>query len=196
MRNEQVREIAVIGIFSGIIILMGLVPFLGFITLFGIASITIIHIPVLIGGIFGGRKTAVILATVFGLTSLFVALTRPGTPLDYVFQNPLVSVLPRTLFGFALYEIYVFFKKVIPNAYLATSVSMVVSTFVHTILVLVPFYFFGKDLFVSYGFASVWTLIIAVLTTNGLMEMILAGLVGGPVATRLRDALGEKEIYE
>lgn len=193
MRDERVREIAVTGILSGLIIIMTLVPFLGYITLFGIAAITLIHIPVLIGGIFGGRRTAFILATVFGLGSMFVALTRPAGPIDLVFQNPLVSVVPRMLFGLAIYYIYEFFKRFIPNKYAATSVTMVVATFVHTLLVLVPLWLFGTSAFEEIGFqGNMLTLIFGVIITNGFMEMLLAGLIGGPIATRLRDALIEE----
>lgn len=188
MRNKRVYEIAVIGVFTAFIIVLTVVPNIGYIRLFGIVGITIIHIPVLIGGIFGGRKVALSLGLVFGLSSLFVALTRPEFPTDYVFQNPLVSVLPRILFGLALYEIYRLFTKWIKVKYLNITISMVVATFAHTLLVLVPFYLFGRSALAEVGVTgNMFTLILGVVATNGFMEMLLAGFVGGPIAQRLVD---------
>jgi len=188
MRDKKVYEIVVIAVFTALIIVLTIVPQIGYIQLFGIVGITIIHIPVLIGGIFGGRKVAVSLGLVFGLSSLFVALTRPASPVDFVFQNPLVSVLPRVLFGLAMYEIYRLFRKVIKVKYLDMTLTMIVSTFVHTLLVLVPLFIFGRNALAEVGFTgSMFTLIIGVILTNGIMEIVLAGVIGGPIAQRLLD---------
>lgn len=193
MRDKRVYEIAVISIFTALIVVLTVVPNIGYIQIFGIAAITIIHIPVLIGGIFGGRRVAVSLGLVFGLSSLFVALTRPVLPTDFVFQNPLVSVLPRVLFGLALFEIYSFLEKKLKVKYVAISISMVLSTFVHTLLVLIPFYYFGKDILAEVGWVgNMFTLIWGVIAANGVIEMILAGLVGGPIAQRLLDFKGRE----
>lgn len=186
MRNKRVFEMTLTGVFVAMIVVLTVVPNIGYIRMFGIVGITIIHIPVLIGGIFGGRKVALSLGLVFGLSSLFVALTRPEIPTDFVFQNPLVSVLPRILFGLALYEIYRLFVRWIKVKYIAITLSMIVSTFVHTLLVLVPFYLFGKGILAEVGFiGNMFSLILGVVITNGIMEMILAGLIGGPIAERL-----------
>lgn len=188
MRDNRVFEMTFTAIFAALIVVLAVVPQIGYIQLFGIAAITIIHIPVLIGGIFGGRKVAISLGLVFGLSSLFVALTRPAAPTDFVFQNPLVSVLPRILFGYVLYEVYLLFKKFINVKYLDITLSMIVSTFLHTLLVLVPFYLFGRSALAEVGFVgNMFTLIIGVVITNGIMEMLLAGLIGGPIAQRLLD---------
>ena len=188
MRDKRVLEMTLTAVFAALIVVLAVVPQIGYIQLFGIAAITIIHIPVLIGGIFGGRKVAISLGLVFGLSSLFVALTRPAAPTDFVFQNPLVSVLPRIIFGYVLYEVYVLFRKLINVKYLDITVSMIVSTFLHTLLVLVPFYFFGRDALAEVGFVgNMFTLIIGVVISNGIMEMLLAGLIGGPIAQRLLD---------
>ena len=195
MRDKRVFEMTFTAIFAGLIVVLAVVPQIGYIQLFGIAAITIIHIPVLIGGIFGGRKVAISLGLVFGLSSLFVALTRPASPTDFVFQNPLVSVLPRILFGYVLYEVYVLFRKLINVKYLDITLSMIVSTFLHTLLVLVPFYLFGRDALAEVGFeGNMFTLILGVFLTNGVMEMILAGLVGGPIAQRLLDFKESRDV--
>ncbi|MFK5883925.1 MAG: ECF transporter S component [Candidatus Izemoplasma sp.] len=182
MRNERVLEITTIGVFSGLIFVMAIVPWLGFIEI-GIVSITIIHIPVLIGGIFGGKRVSLALGLAFGLSSLMIAFLRPTLPASFVFQNPLVSVLPRVLFGYFLYIIYKISIKTIPNEFTAMVVAFVTSTLVHTVLVLVPMYiiFVDSDIF-SGMFGWIW----GIMLTNGFFEAILAGLVGAPIAYRLK----------
>jgi uncharacterized membrane protein len=191
MRNERVYEITTISVFVAILVVMALVPMLGFVQI-GPVALTLLHIPVLIGGIFGGRKVAISLGLVFGLLSLFVALTRPALPADFIFQNPLVSVLPRVLFGWALYEIYVLARRYITNKYLAVSVSMVVSTLVHAILVLIPFYFFAE----IGPFGQLAGFIVSILAANTIFEALLAGLIGGPLAQRLIDFKDAEDLVE
>ena len=183
MRDKRVYEIAVIAVFVAMIIMMALVPMLGFIQI-GAVALTIIHIPVLIGGIFGGRKVAFSLGLTFGLMSFIIALTRPTGPIDVLFQNPLVSVLPRALFGLVIYDLYVWFNKVIPEPYTATTISLVVSTILHSIFVLVPLFLFGGG--AEFFGAAIVPFIWGVMLTNGFFEALLAGLVGGPVSHRLR----------
>jgi uncharacterized membrane protein len=97
-------------------------------------------------------------------------------------------VLPRILFGLALYEIYRLASSLLKVKYLNVTISMMISTFVHTLLVLVPFYFFGRTTLAEVGWTgNMFTLIIGVVITNGFMEILLAGLVGGPIAQRLVD---------
>jgi uncharacterized membrane protein len=182
MRDKKVIEITMISVFAALIVVIAAVPMLGFIQI-GIISLTIIHIPVLIGGIFGGRKVSIALGLVFGLSSLIVALTRPVSPIDILFQNPLISVLPRVLFGWALYEIYVAFQKLVKNQFAAISISMVLATFTHTILVLVPLYLIGGGAEI-FGDALV-PFIFGVIGANGVWEMLAALLIGAPIAHRL-----------
>ncbi len=182
MKNKQVYDITLIAVFTALIVVLASVPMLGFITI-GVVSLTIVHIPVLIGGVFGGRKVALSLGVVFGISSLIVALTRPVTPVDLLFQNPLISVVPRMLFGWALYEVYVLCKKYIGNRLAALSVSMVVSTFLHTVFVLVPLFLFGggADVFGAAFVPFLW----AVMLSNGFWEVLAAGLIAAPIADRL-----------
>ncbi len=181
MRDKRVLEITTIAVFSALIFVMASVPWLGYIQI-GVVSLTIIHIPVLIGGIFGGKKVSIALGLAFGLSSLMIALLRPVLPADFIFQNPLVSVLPRILFGYFLFVIYELFTKYVSNKLLALSLSFVISTIVHTVLVLVPFYIFFFD---SRTFVGVFEFIFLILATNGILEAVLAGLVGAPIAYRL-----------
>jgi len=156
------KELTLIGLFTGIILLMAFVPQLGFIQI-GFVALTIIHIPVLIGEGMGGKKVAISLGLAFGLASLSQALLRPVTPVDLLFQNPLVSVLPRFLFGLAVAYLPDLFKF-IEEPYTRYGVSFALAT---------PY--FG--------------LITSVLVANGLFEILAAILIAAPVAVRVKSAI-------
>ena len=181
MKNNRTKEIAFTGVFAAIIFVMALVPWLGYIQI-GLVSLTIIHIPVLIGGAVGGKRVSIYLGLFFGLTSLMIALIRPVLPSDFIFQNPLVSVLPRLLFGYVAYLFYTYFNRVIKNNIVATMVSFVLSTVAHTVFVLIAFYIFGIDNAALTGiFGFIW----GILLSNGFFEALLAAAIGAPIANRL-----------
>ena len=181
MTNSRTKEIALTGVFGAIILVMALVPWLGYIQI-GLVSLTIIHIPVLIGGAAGGKRVSIYLGLIFGLSSLMIALLRPVLPSDFVFQNPLVSVLPRLLFGYVAYLLYEFFNKRISNNLVATMTSFVLATLAHTIMVLVMFWIFGRG---SAALVGVFGLIWTILLSNGFFEAIIAAIIGAPIANRL-----------
>ncbi len=112
MRNTKTRNMVETSLFCAIIIMMGLVPKIGFIKI-GLVDITLLFIPVLVGTILGDFKRAIILGLAFGVSSWIVALTRGSGPADIAFQNPLVSVLPRVLLTIIFYACikYVNFKN-------------------------------------------------------------------------------------
>ena len=117
MRNERVTELTLTAVLTAIVLVMGLVPNFGYISISPMVGFTIIHIPVLIGAYVGGRRVGGFLGLVFGLTSLFVAWTRPVGALDPIFTNPLVSLLPRFLVGFFAYDVLQFFRKTIKKEF-------------------------------------------------------------------------------
>jgi len=98
MPQTRTRKIVVTAVLSAVTIVLGLLPFGGYIPFFGI-SITILAIPVIIGAILEGPVVGAGIGLIFGLTSLYQAATAPKSPLDPLFVNPLLSVLPRMLIG-------------------------------------------------------------------------------------------------
>ena len=113
MKDKRIFEMVLFSSFTAIILIMALVPFLGYITFIpGFASLTIIHIPVIIGMMVLSFKYAMGLFTVFGLSSLMIAWIRPGGPVDYAFQNPLISVVPRILAGVLAYLVFFGIKEI------------------------------------------------------------------------------------
>jgi len=98
MPEERTRKIVIAGIMSAIAIFLG-VTRLGFITWFSGASLTIMHVPVIIGAILEGPVVGLVIGLIFGVSSMIQAAVAPGGPADALFTNPLISVLPRLFIG-------------------------------------------------------------------------------------------------
>lgn len=105
----NVRKLAIIGVLGAISTVLGMTP-LGFIPV-GPTRATIMHIPVIIGAIMEGPMVGGFVGLIFGLFSIFQAITNP-TPVSFVFLNPLVSILPRVLIGIFTFYVYDFLRKV------------------------------------------------------------------------------------
>lgn len=136
MRDPKIKQMAYDAMFLAIIILMTFVPYLGYIQI-GPISFTLVHIPVLIGSALFGWKRGLLYGLFFGLGSLIKATTLPGT-IDFLFVNPLVSVLPRLIFGLAsggLFSLLRHFQKLL-NKGIILLISSLLLTILHTFLVL------------------------------------------------------------
>ena len=111
--HAQVRRLTVCAMLTAIIWLLTVSP-IGFtLPFFGI-SMTFNHIPMIIGTLMEGLGVGCVLAAMFGLSSLYTAFARP-TYYSPLFQNPLVSVLPRLLTAPVTYFVYKGVKKLCPG---------------------------------------------------------------------------------
>mgnify|MGYP000314422923 FL=1 len=90
------RELTIVGMLSGITMLLGLTGY-GFIPL-PLMKATILHVPVIIGALVAGPRVGVMVGFIFGCFSIFQAITTPVV-LSFAFLNPLISVVPRVLIG-------------------------------------------------------------------------------------------------
>lgn len=183
MRNKQIKDLVFAASLMAMIVLFSL---LYFFQVVGFAAFTIAHIPVLIGAVILGPKYGTALGAVFGITSMVIALFALGP--NAPFTNPLLSVLPRMIFGWAIYYIYIFTNKIVKNRYASVAITFTVSTLFHSLLVLpilfvvanTGFYFTASEnpLSVTGGLLP---FIIAVLGANGLIEILVAVLAGTPI---------------
>jgi uncharacterized membrane protein len=184
MKKRTTLELTTHAFFIAIIALMGLVPFLGFIPLTPTVSITIIHIPVLIGAYLFRIKSATLFGLTFGVVSLLAVLTATApAPADLLFVNPMISVFPRILFGFIAGVTFFLIRKV--PSLLLNRIALLVAAFllsiIHSFLVLTMIWVFEtntiNELFGSLG-GFVW----AILLTNGFIEALLAAFIVPSVA--------------
>lgn len=101
--------------FISIIVLMTLVPQIGYVTLTPAVSITLIHIPVLIGLLVFKIKKGWILGLTWGISALIASFIHGVNPIDLAFRNPFISVVPKIIFIFLsyglIYLLNLFFDK-------------------------------------------------------------------------------------
>lgn len=125
--NLSVRKIVISGILGAISILLG-VTRLGFIPVPTPAGhATIMHIPVILGGVLEGPVVGLITGVIFGLFSFL----QPGAPF---FADPLVSILPRLFIGIVSYLVYYSTKRI--NTILACVLAGAFGSATNTVLVL------------------------------------------------------------
>jgi len=108
--DKKVRKIVVAGVMGAISIFLG-ATHLGFIPWFAGASLTVMHVPVIIGAVLEGPVVGVVIGLIFGLFSMIQAAIAPLGPADVWFVNPLVSVLPRLFIGVSAWVVYAGVKK-------------------------------------------------------------------------------------
>lgn len=204
-RRDKTRQMTILAMFIAIIVVMGMVPFLGFIPLFGL-SFQIITIPVIIGAVILGRRAGLILGTTFGVVSLIRGAMSGG--FDFLFVLPWISILPRVIFGLIIYDVFQFFKKVIPKRIISLAVGFLVVTLIHTFMVVpllatgFPIVFESPSIYEgvlkgeygegtidfienTQGFNTLIKWMFGVLITNGIGEAVLAMLIGSVVTDRL-----------
>lgn len=193
--ERKVQDMTLAGIFTAIIIIMAVVPFLGYIPL-GFMNATIIHVPVIIGAIILGPKYGAYLGLVFGMTSLIKNTLMPLAT-SFVFSpfvtiggyggnywSVVICIVPRVLIGVVAYYVYRLFMKMFHGKkngkVIALWAAGIAGSMTNTILVMNGIYFFfGK----SYAAATnkvlegLYTVILGVIGTQGVPEAIVGGVL-------------------
>lgn len=203
--KEATRQLVLLSLFSAIELVLMLTP-LGYIPI-GPIRATTMHIPVILAGILLGRKSGAVVGLVFGLTSLFINTFQP-TATSFVF-SPFITIGgasgnwislwivlgPRILLGFLSGCFYDGLKKLSVQRELNTTITALLNTLIHTALVMGSIYlFFGQPYAAARGVAyqELITVIMAVVTTNGILEAILAAILVTAVARALKSVVKER----
>lgn len=173
--NTYIRKLVITGSLGALSVFLGITR-LGLIPWFSGVSITILHIPAIIGAILEGPIVGMGIGAIFGLFSLYQANISP-IAFDALFRNPLVSVLPRVLFPIVAWAIFRLLSKrfKIPAVILAS----VLATIVHTIFVLSMLVFTAGSGTLTGGAdgVTVWAVIGSIVIANGIPEAIAAGII-------------------
>lgn len=193
------RKVAVVGMLSGISILLGVTP-LGFIPL-GPAKATIMHIPVIIGAIIEGPVIGMLVGLIFGCFSMYQAAFMPTSPAQIVFLDPVVAVFPRILIALSSYYSYAGVEKVLIATgrreklrLLPTTAAAAVGTLTNTAGVLSMIYLFHAAEFAAkleLDLATVGKfMIFFIAIPNGIPEIAVAVVVVTAVVAALRKRPG------
>lgn len=156
-------------------------------------SITLMHIPVIIGSILMGPFYGSVFGLSFGLLSLIRA-SASGNPVDILF-SPLSSGLPvqslimvlisRIILGVLPSLLYTFFKKFINNNSASIGIAALLSSVTHSLLVLLCLWGF-------FGFLPVSQVFQAIVSLNGILEAAAAVVLAVAICVPLKKYM-EKE---
>jgi uncharacterized membrane protein len=164
MAQDRTRKLVITGALGAVAILLGLTHW-GFIPWFAGVSLTIMHVPVIIGAILEGPLVGAGIGLIFGLFSLLQAAIAPSSPGDVVFTNPLISILPRLLIGPLSWLVWNALKKFPVPGLIASGLA---GSLTNTIFVLGML-----GLFQIYP----WVLLGTIAVSNGLLEAALSAVI-------------------
>ena len=190
-------NIAIVSLFGAIIIVMALVPVLGYIPL-GFMNATLLHVPVIIASIVLGPKYGAILGFVFGATSLVQNTVSPNLT-SFVFSpfyaqgnwlSLIICFIPRILVGIVPHYVYQFFAKHIKKKGEVVSLALagIAGSLTNTILVMGGIYlFFDKEYAAAKNLPveSLFGVIMGIVGLNGVPEAIVAAILTCAIAKAL-----------
>lgn len=170
IKNKRVvtRKITVAGSLGALTVILGITK-LGLIPWFAGASITVMHLPVIIGTILEGPVVGMIIGGIFGLFSMLNGIISPTSPLDPQFANPLISVLPRILIAVMTFAVYYPLSKI---KKLPKLIVVAISSFTGSI----------SNSFFVLGMLTIYKAIdfkafCAILVSNSILESVAAVIV-------------------
>lgn len=194
-RPNQSRRLVLTALFTAIILVQSIVPWLGTLPLgaFAIgAAVTIITFTVAIGAMVLGPRGGAWLGFVWGAYSLWHAWTASASIGALMFRNPITAIVPRMLVGLIIGYLFLLIK----NHSTAKRTGWLVlfgglSAFINTFFVLLSTWIGFQVMHTSFtgipssGLAG-W-LIVSIAGFNGIFEIIvgeiLVPLIGVPVLT-------------
>ncbi len=180
MPQERTRKIVITGIMGAIAIFLGLTRW-GFIPWIGGVSLTIMHVPVIIGAVLEGPLVGVAIGLIFGIFSMIQAAVAPNFPSDTWFTNPLLSILPRLFIGPLAWLVWRALRRIPVVGLIAAGVT---GSLTNTILVLGMIGVLGHLPWVALG---------PIAVANGLPEAgVSALIVLVVVAAWMRIQVGKK----
>ena len=183
--SSKTRRLVLIGALGGISIFLG-VSGLGLIRL-PIFSLTIMHIPVIIGALLEGPVVGISVGLIFGLFSMYQNITAPGLT-SFIFWNPIVALIPRMLIGIVAYYSFKLFKSKIKNTGVCAGIAAVLGTLTNTIGVLGLTYILYLDQYAQAREISreaVAGTLLTVGLTNGIPEAIVSALITIPIVVTM-----------
>ncbi len=178
--TSKTRQLTQLSLLIALEAVMAFTP-LGFIMIPPI-SITILHIPVIIGAILMGPTYGGILGGAFGVLSMIKATFFAASPADLLFspfasgapvQSAVMCIVPRILLGVAAALLYQLLRQVTKDI-AAMAVSCILATLLHSVMVLGAMWLFFQAMPLRDVFVTVASL-------NCIVEMLAAGVVGTAV---------------
>ncbi len=196
--RELNYKIALTGIFGALSLVL-VFTHLGFISIGGFISITVMHIPTILVTILGGLVPGLGVGLIFGITSLINTVMNPVNPF---FLNPMVSIVPRLLIPVVTWIVYRILNLIpkMPKI-LSGSVAAAFGTFSNTFFVMGAIYMlYGRELMEGMGGAlskmgfdvaslsglkGYFAILACTMASNGIWEIVGAVVITVAVLSSL-----------
>ena len=189
-KKRDTRYMATLSMLCGVLLVMGMTG-IGFIPL-PVIKATTMHIPVILGAVLLGPSAGGVLGGLFGMCSIWANTTTPGL-LSFAF-SPFMTTegLPgvakslwialgcRILFGLIAGWLWMLFKKIFKQDYLALPVTAAISTICHTLLVMGSIYFLLSQQYAAaknVAISAVFGLVMGTVTASGIPEAVVAAIL-------------------
>lgn len=181
-KTAVIFKMTLLSLFIAIMLVMNFTP-IGYITT-GLFSITLMTIPVALGGACTGPAGGTVLGVVFGLTSFMQAfgigfMIDPSAALLFN-ENPLgytvTCFVPRLIVGFASGFVFWLFKRAGKVGIPAFMISAAVVPVLNTVLFMTCYALFYRNTVL--GGASVMTVVLSAFTLNFLIELAVTLIAG------------------
>ena len=171
------RKLVLTAALSALIIVLGITKF-GLIPIGPVASITILHVPIILAACLVGLPSALFTGAVFGIMSLVQAAMSPSGVTDPLFVNPFCSVLPRMLTGLVAWALWIAFNKIpkMPKA-VSASITGFLSSVAHTLLVIGCLYIFAGSATREVMGGAGYFVVIGMLAPQALLEAATATII-------------------
>lgn len=186
------RELTIIGMLSGITILLGITGY-GLIPLPWM-KMTVMHIPVIIGALVAGPKPGAMIGLIFGIFSMVQAYMAPVI-MSIALMNPLISILPRILIGLGAYYAYKVLIKSTGKESVSLGIAGFIGSAINTIGVMGGIYFlYAKEFALARNISldAVIDAILSVCLINGLPEAIVSAIITIPVVIALKRVVSKQ----
>jgi uncharacterized membrane protein len=163
--QDRTRKIVVAGVLSAITIILGITKW-GLIPWFSGFSLTILHVPVIIGAILEGPIVGFVIGLIFGASTLLMAAIAPNVLGDPLFTNPLISVLPRLFIGPIAWLVWTTLRRI---PVLGLVLAGIAGSLTNTILVLSMILLFIN--------VVTWEMALTAFVVNGLPEAAASAII-------------------
>ena len=187
-QKSKIKNIALYGILFAIIIIMSFTP-LGFLKI-GTFSITFLPIPVAVGAAVLGPVGGLYCGTLFGLMSFVQCFGLDPQGVILLEMNPvytfILCVVTRALMGFCCGLIFKLLSKIDKTKIVSFIVSSFSAAFLNTVFFLFTFtVLFGEGEIAERFGASLSTILLTVVSVNGIVEAVVCTAVGFAVSKAL-----------
>ena len=182
--NNKTLKLTVYALFLAIMLVMGLVPGLGFIPT-PVAGIVIIQVPVILASYFLGYKGGMFFGLVFGITSIincfiqpdvFAAIIMNAGGIKTIGLMIICLVIPRVLIGLTTRATYDLVSRFDKTRLLSMGLSAFIGTLTNTVFFLGAFYLFAREACMTgFGAATekaLFDMMLEVVKINGVIEAV------------------------